>query len=124
MYAAFEVQVGQALPCWRILQALYQMRSATQKQLAEELLLDPGALTRQLKALEREGLIARRNTPADRRSTTVSLSPAGRAAFRAARPLRNAFLRKTLRDLPEERLSAAMETLELLERRFRAMHGP
>ncbi|MBK9131428.1 MAG: MarR family transcriptional regulator [Gammaproteobacteria bacterium] len=124
MYAAFETQVGQALPRWRILQALHERKSATQKQLTAQLLINPGALTRQMKTLEQEGLIARRNNPQDRRSTTVSLTPSGRAALRAAQPARKAFLRQALRGLPEERQSAAMETLELLERRFRAMLGP
>lgn len=52
MYAAFEQQVGYPLPRWRILAALIDLEQATQKQLATRLSMDPGALTRQLKAME------------------------------------------------------------------------
>ena len=51
MYAAFEAEVGQPLPRWRILQALSEGGEISQKALARTLTMDPAALTRQMKAL-------------------------------------------------------------------------
>lgn len=54
-------------------------------RLAEELVMDRTTLTRNLRPLERHGLI-RLEPGHDRRSRMVVLTPAGRAALRAARP--------------------------------------
>ena len=54
-------------------------------RLAEELVMDRTTLTRNLRPLERQGLI-RLEPGHDRRSRMVVLTPAGRAALRAARP--------------------------------------
>lgn len=123
MYAAFETQVGQALPRWRILQALYERKCTTQKELARHLVLDPGALTRQMKSLEAEGLVTRASHPQDNRLTAVALTPAGVALAESARPQRQAFSRKALQGLPAEELATTLAVLERLEARFRAMSG-
>src|SRR5260370_7972220 len=61
---AFESQVGQPMPRWRILLALHQHAGElSQKRLVERLRVDPGALTRQLKTLEALGWIRRRSDP-------------------------------------------------------------
>lgn len=123
MYAAFETQVGQALPRWRILQALHERKCATQKELARHLLLDPGALTRQMKTLEAEGLVTRGAHPQDNRLTAVALTPAGKSLVESARPLRQAFSRKALQGLPADELATTLAVLARLEERFRAMSG-
>jgi DNA-binding MarR family transcriptional regulator len=121
MYAAFEAEVGHALPRWRILQALYRQKNATQKQLARQLAMDPGALTRQMKALEANGMVTRRNAPEDNRLTAVALTPAGIAAVESTQPLRNTFSQKALEGLPADQLEAAVFILNHLEERFRQM---
>jgi DNA-binding MarR family transcriptional regulator len=121
MYAAFEAQVGQALPRWRILQALYETEGATQKQLAHHLVLDPGALTRQMKILEAEGLVTRQSHPQDNRLTAVTLTRAGISLVESIRPKRQSFSRKALHGLPADELATTMELLGRLEERFRAM---
>lgn len=123
MYAAFEAQVGQALPRWRILQALYEKKCATQKDLAKHLLLDPGALTRQMKALEAEGLVTRRSHPDDNRLTSVVLTDAGAALVESMRPQRRTFSRRALQGMPADELATTLTVLEQLEARFRAMSG-
>jgi len=123
MYAAFEVEVGHPLPRWRILQALHEQKRATQKQLASQLRMDPGALTRQMKTLEAEGLVTRRSSSEDNRLTAVALTPAGVKLIKAAQPLRKAFSRKALQGLPTEQLDTAMAVLQRLEERFRRMSG-
>lgn len=122
MYAAFESEVGYAMPRWRILQALHERGQATQKDLAAQLAMDPGALTRQMKALEAEGLIARQRAADDNRLSAVTLTPAGSRVIAEVQPLRRAFAQKVLKGLPREELAATMAILQRLEERFRRMH--
>jgi len=55
-------------------------------QLAALLVMDPTTLTRNLKPLQREGLMAFAQAPADRRHRNLHLTDAGRAALARARP--------------------------------------
>ncbi|MBN9115793.1 MAG: winged helix-turn-helix transcriptional regulator, partial [Pandoraea sp.] len=50
MMLAFDAQVGHPLPRWRIILALAERGTCSQKFLAEHCRLDPASLTRQLKA--------------------------------------------------------------------------
>jgi DNA-binding MarR family transcriptional regulator len=79
--SAFEAQVGHPLPRWRVMLALHdQGGESSQKRLVERLRVDPGALTRQLKALEALGWISRSMDERDNRVTNVRLTEAGMAA--------------------------------------------
>jgi len=116
--SAFEAQVGHPLPRWRILLALYdQNGESSQKRLVEQLRVDPGALTRQLKALESLGWIARRTDERDNRITNVTLSEAGRAVIEEGLPRRNAFLNMTM-SLPDDALAALSGALRMMEERI------
>ena len=101
--AAFEAHVGQPMPRWRILLALHDNTGGgmAQKQLAERLQMDPGALTRQLKVLEQLGWIERTTDARDNRLTNVSLSDAGLAIVLECMPRRIASINATLDGLPE-----------------------
>ena len=116
--SAFEAQVGHPLPRWRILLALYEQDgTSSQKRLVERLRVDPGALTRQLKALESLGWIARRADERDNRITNVTLSEAGRAVIEEGLPRRNAFLNVTM-SLPDDALAALSGALRMMEERI------
>jgi DNA-binding MarR family transcriptional regulator len=54
--------------------------------LAEKLVMDPTTLTRNLRPLERKGLVKFEPDPADRRSRNLHLTDEGREALRVARP--------------------------------------
>jgi DNA-binding MarR family transcriptional regulator len=54
--------------------------------LADKLVMDPTTLTRNLRPLERQGLVAPSPDPNDRRSVRLHLTDKGREAFRAAKP--------------------------------------
>ena len=116
--SGFEAHVGHALPRWRILLALTDPEGEwSQKRLVERLRIDPGALTRQLKALEAIGWIERSIDARDNRITNVRLTEDGRAAVDASLPQRNAFLRETMGALPDEALAALSGALTKLEAR-------
>lgn len=117
--SAFEAQVGHPMPRWRILLALYdQGGESSQKRLVERLRVDPGALTRQLKALEAMGWIARSSDERDNRITNVKLTQAGRDAMEESLPRRNAFLHDTMAAMPDDALKALSGALGLLEARI------
>ena len=54
--------------------------------LARKLVMDPTTLTRNLRPLERRGLVHSATDPGDRRNRKLSLTPAGRTAWTRARP--------------------------------------
>lgn len=119
MYAAFEADVGQPLPRWRVLHALHDGGELSQKDLAQRLSMDPASLTRQMKAMEAEGLVRRRSDPQDNRLTQVTLTKEGAALFAATQPAREAFAKRALKGLPVTDVAQAMALLRTLEARFR-----
>lgn len=117
--SAFEGRVGHPLPRWRILLALYESPDgSSQKKLVERLRIDPGALTRQLKALEAMGWIVRSMDERDNRITNVRLTAEGHAAIEASLPNRNAFLHDTMAALPDDVLAGLSGALTMLEARI------
>jgi DNA-binding MarR family transcriptional regulator/N-acetylglutamate synthase-like GNAT family acetyltransferase len=65
----------------RVLYELAQRDDLTATDLGRELELDPGYLSRILQRFERDGMLAREPSPADRRQIRLSLTKAGRDAF-------------------------------------------
>jgi DNA-binding MarR family transcriptional regulator len=117
--SAFEAQVGHPMPRWRVMLALHdQGGESSQKRLVERLRIDPGALTRQLKALEVLGWISRSMDERDNRITNVRLTETGTAATEEALPRRTAFLNDTMAALPDEALAALSGGLRMLEARI------
>ncbi|GAC1591232.1 MAG: MarR family transcriptional regulator [Acidimicrobiales bacterium] len=57
------------------------------QELAAAVVLSKSGLTRLVDRLEREGLVQRTSCPSDRRGTFAAITPAGRAALSAARPV-------------------------------------
>ena len=53
--------------------------------LADVMVMDPTSLTRALRPLERQGLVALRPDPSDRRARCVHLTDKGRSAYETAR---------------------------------------
>ncbi|MGN6804592.1 MAG: MarR family winged helix-turn-helix transcriptional regulator [Trinickia sp.] len=117
--SAFEAQVGHPMTRWRILRALASDEGEwSQKRLVEQLRIDPGALTRQLKALELLGWVARSTDTRDNRITNVVLTREGAAAVEESLPRRNAFLRETMGALPADARAALSSALCQLETRI------
>ncbi len=55
-------------------------------ELADKLIMDPTTLTRNLRPLERDGLVVFAADPRDRRARRLHLTAHGRGAFDAAKP--------------------------------------
>lgn len=69
-----------------LLAHLYGLGGISIGALAEKLFMDPTTLTRNLRPLERRGLVELALDPNDRRSRRLLLTDEGRAAFKAAKP--------------------------------------
>lgn len=70
-----------------------------------------GTMSRQVRSLERLGLIRRAADPADGRAFQLELSEDGRRRYRAARDARRARLRQELASWPEADVSQLAELL-------------
>ena len=101
----------------RVIYELAQHESTTASELARELDLDPGYLSRLLKSLEGRGYVVRRPVQADGRQAIVALSEQGEAGFAAINARSRAQVAGLLDPLaPEDRarLVAALTTVTQL----------
>ena len=70
-----------------ILSHIFRAGNPAIGEMADGLVMDRGALTHNLKPLERDGLICVKIDPRDRRNRLVSLTDAGRAKLAESEPL-------------------------------------
>lgn len=100
-----------------LLNQLRQQDGITIGALAERLVMDPTTLTRNLRPLERRGLMVSAPDPSDRRSRSLHLTEKGRATFREAHPgwqAAQAQVEQRLGAAETKALNAALD--QLLER--------
>jgi len=79
-------EYGLTITQFGLLNQLRQQDGVTIGALAERLVMDPTTLTRNLRPLERRGMMVFAPDPADRRSRALHLTEKGRATFREAHP--------------------------------------
>jgi DNA-binding MarR family transcriptional regulator len=85
--------------------------------LAEAVAVTAPSMTRIVKSLEAEGLVARQQDPDDGRAQVVAMTRSGRALLTSGKEVKLAALRRRLSELPPEelaRLEAALPALEIL----------
>ncbi|MGA0565516.1 MarR family winged helix-turn-helix transcriptional regulator [Ancylobacter sp. VNQ12] len=93
--------LGLTYPQYLAMLVLWAEGEASVGGLADHLMLDSSTLTPLLKRLEALGLINRRRNPANERQLVVSLTEAGRALQEKARPIPEAILRASGRDMAD-----------------------
>jgi DNA-binding MarR family transcriptional regulator len=113
---AFEALTGVGAARWRLLYLVHAQPLVSQKQLIRQVRVDPGSITRQLSALEREGLVERSDDPQDTRLTRVALTRAGQAEVRRVMRLRARFLAQMVQGLPPRDVAACLRVLEGISR--------
>lgn len=69
-----------------VLEALWHLGPLNQRELGRKILKSSGNVTVVVDHLERDGLVARRRDPGDRRNVVVTLTDAGRARIERAFP--------------------------------------
>jgi DNA-binding MarR family transcriptional regulator/N-acetylglutamate synthase-like GNAT family acetyltransferase len=98
----------------RVVYELAHHENTTAAELAKELGLDPGYLSRMLKKLERHGHVLRRRAETDGRQTLLALSERGQSAFAAINARSRAYVGGLLDPLApddQERLVEALQTV-------------
>src|SRR5262249_7791291 len=101
----------------RVLYELAHRDKPTATQLARDLDLDPGYLSRILRDFEHRGLLARRPSAADGRQSLFALTPRGREAFAPLNTRSREEIGALLGPLSpgdQARLIEAMQTIETL----------
>jgi MarR family transcriptional regulator for hemolysin len=91
-----------------------------QNALAEELGVEGPSLVRLLDRLVEDGLVERREDPADRRAKTVHLTSAGQASSREAVLALDAFRARLLEGAPQADIEAGLRVFHLMLGRLMA----
>lgn len=95
----------------RALFALDRRDAATAGEIAESARLSPASVTAMLDELERDGIVTRVRSDADRRRVLVLLTDEGRAVLKKRRRLWLKRWETALADVPEPELEAAADVL-------------
>ena len=99
----------------RVMFELARRRQATATELADELGLDAGYLSRILRSFHDDGLLVKKPSPGDKREVRLCLSPKGQHVFRPLEARARREVASMLRRLPaaqRKRLLAAMQGIE------------
>lgn len=86
IYDQFLEPTGLTITQFGLLAQLKRQDGITIGALAEKMIMDPTTLTRNLRPIEREGLVKLVPDPEDRRARQLHLTARGRAVFEKARP--------------------------------------
>ncbi|WP_164737154.1 MarR family winged helix-turn-helix transcriptional regulator [Georgenia sp. SYP-B2076] len=98
----------------QLLVSIYRAGECRLASLAEQQLVDPSVISRQIGTLERDGLLARRPDPQDARAALISLTDEGRARLGQVRALHAERIAEAMQDWPLDRVSRLADDLELL----------
>jgi DNA-binding MarR family transcriptional regulator len=93
------------------------------RELAARERISPPAMTKHVDRLERDGLVARTASQADRRRVGLALTAEGQRVLRRVRSRRTAWLATRLRDLTPDELAALAAAVEPLSRLLREEEG-
>jgi DNA-binding MarR family transcriptional regulator len=115
----FERWVGITPARYRVLFLFQAADELSQAFLQQQLGLDSASITRQVKALEADGLVRRRADPVDNRFTLVSLTDQGHKAVHTYIPLAVAFGEKLQEGCSAAEIAVANRMLEII--RVRAL---
>lgn len=89
--------------------------------LADAVRMHPAALTRQVQALEAEGLVERSADPLDGRASVVGVTTAGRAVHRRIEAVNDEIMAEQLADWSADELATLVDALDRLVTDLRAV---
>jgi DNA-binding MarR family transcriptional regulator/ribosomal protein S18 acetylase RimI-like enzyme len=102
----------------RVMYEIAQRRDVTAGELADELELDRGYLSRMLKGFEAKKLLARTTSVADGRRQHLRLTPAGKQVFAPLERRSRQQVRAMLTALDDHRRRAVLEAMEVIQSAF------
>ena len=96
---------------WRVLRVLQENGPLELSQVAAEACLLLSSLTRMVRPMETEGLIARTVPPEDRRKSIIAITPAGQALVQAHAAESRAILSRIEQQFGPDRLDLLLDLL-------------
>jgi DNA-binding MarR family transcriptional regulator/GNAT superfamily N-acetyltransferase len=108
----------------RVLYELAHRQQPTASELARDLLLDAGYLSRILRRFEGQGWLARSPSPADARQSLLQLSEAGHQAFAPLQQRSRDEAAALLAPLPEADRKRVIESMKVVHRLLDAADAP
>jgi MarR family transcriptional regulator, organic hydroperoxide resistance regulator len=99
---------------YRTLAILMELADLTVNELARQSSIERSALSRLLDQLEREGLIARRLRATDRRALEIRITPKGRDAYLAMRPVRREVLKRATEGIAPGEIERMRTVIQLM----------
>ena len=102
----------------RVLYEITHREKSTASDLAEELGLDPGYLSRLLAKLHHQGLLRRRRSPSDGRQSFLSLTRKGQRVFRPLETRSNQQVAKMLSRLTSGQQKDLLSAMRAIEKRL------
>ncbi|WP_437670106.1 MarR family winged helix-turn-helix transcriptional regulator [Sorangium sp. So ce131] len=113
MYRRFRAHGVEITPeQWMVLVRLWEQEGVTQTHLAGRTFRDVPTMSRILALMERDGLVARREDPTDRRARLVYLTARGRHLQKALSSEARAMVGELLSGIPEDDLLVTRRTLQ------------
>lgn len=109
-YDAALKDTGLRITQYSILANLYRQKSLSITELANAMVIDRTTLTRNLRPLQRDGLVELSDGP-DKRSRALTLTDEGRNLFKTARPLWRKTERKVRQGIDSEELARLRQLL-------------
>lgn len=113
--------LGLTLPQCKVLVYLADQEGISQAQLAELTDLEPMTLVRTLDYLESQGLLERRNDPADRRARRLYLKPKGKPLVDGIWHLVALTRREAFAGIPRKHADLMIELLEKIQSNFASL---
>lgn len=111
----YQEAFGITRPQWRILAVLGEYDCLSANELAERTAMDKVAVSRAVSALVNKTLIRQTNDTADKRRSSLSLTPAGVGTYEAIIPVALSFQARLLKNLNREEVDQLEQILTKLE---------
>jgi DNA-binding MarR family transcriptional regulator len=115
----YRQKYGLSRPEWRCLATLGQFGTITSKEIGESTTMHKTKVSRAVAELERRGWLKRQPDRQDRRAEQLTLTAAGRKAFRELVPLAEAFETSLHGSLGKSSMAQLLSGLDRLERHYR-----
>ena len=111
----FERCTGISASRYELLYQLYNTEEINQSTLQKAVNIDGAAITRHIKQLEADGMVARRRNPDDNREVFVSLTDEGRKKIIEYRKENMGFVEQMLIDFSPEEMDALSDMLNRMQ---------
>lgn len=108
--------IGLDVPRWRVLMALRGREKLSVSEIADHAIAKLPTMTKIVKRMEADGLVACRARAADQRVTEVSLTPAGIEAGRLAWDAADRIYARAFREVPDKDVRTLNRLLRTLTR--------